>query len=179
MDVPLSVEGIYTYYTCVLMLYSTLSTLAKYIGCEAYFFWFFCVLFIFVFVMCLVCLMLPVSRLSILCVVLCLFLSSSCVSCALCCQCLDCPFSVLCCVVFIFVFVLCLVCLMLPVSRLSIICVVLCCTHETQDEDKNKNNTTQRMNNLDTGNIRHTRHRTKTRIKTTQHNTENGQSRHW
>jgi glucan phosphoethanolaminetransferase (alkaline phosphatase superfamily) len=42
----------------------------------------FCVVFIFVFVMCLVCLMLPVSRLSILCVVLCLFLSSSYVSCA-------------------------------------------------------------------------------------------------
>ena len=41
-----------------------------------------CAVFNFVFVMCLVCLMLPVSRLSILCVVLCLFLSSSCVSCA-------------------------------------------------------------------------------------------------
>ena len=55
-----------------------------------------CAVFIFGFVMCLVCLMLPVSRLSILCVV------------------------------FIFVFVMCLVCLMLPVSRLSILCVVLC-----------------------------------------------------
>jgi hypothetical protein len=30
------------------------------------------------------------------------------------------------------------------------------------------------MDNLDTGNIRHTRHRTKTKINTTQHNTENG-----
>jgi hypothetical protein len=29
------------------------------------------------------------------------------------------------------------------------------------------------MNNLDTGNIRHTRHMTKTRINITQHNTEN------
>ena len=48
-----------------------------------------------------------------------------------------------------------------------------------QDEDKNKHNTTQRMDNLDTGNIRHTRHMTKTRINITQHNTENGQSRHW
>ena len=48
--------------------------------------------------------MLPVSRLSILCVVLC-------------------------CGVFIFVFVMCLVCLMLPLSRLSILCVVLCCVY--------------------------------------------------
>ena len=54
-------------------------------------------MFIFVFVLCLVCLMLPVSRLSILC-----------------------------CVVFISAFVLCIVCLMLPVSRYSILCVVLC-----------------------------------------------------
>ena len=30
-------------------------------------------------------------------------------------------------------------------------------------------NTTQRMDNLDTGNIRHTRHMTKTKINTTQH----------
>jgi hypothetical protein len=42
-------------------------------------------------------------------------------------------------------------------------------TDETQDEDKNKHNTTQRMNNLDTGNIRNTRHRMKTKINTTQH----------
>jgi hypothetical protein len=42
-----------------------------------------------------------------------------------------------------------------------------------------QHNTTQRMNNLDTGNIRHTIHRTKTKINTPQHNTENGQSRHW
>ena len=35
----------------------------------------------------------------------------------------------LCCVVFIFVFILYLVCLMLPVSRLSILCVVLCCVY--------------------------------------------------
>jgi hypothetical protein len=39
-------------------------------------------------------------------------------------------------------------------------------------------NTTQRMENLDTGNIRHTIHRTKAEINTTQHNTENGHSRH-
>ena len=38
-----------------------------------------------------------------------------------------------------------------------------------QDEDKNKHNTTQRMGNLDTSNIRNTRHRTKTKINTTQH----------
>jgi hypothetical protein len=49
---------------------------------------------------------------------------------------------------------------------------------------KTKINTTQhnaekRMDNLDTGNIRHTRYRMKTKINTTQHNTENGQSRHW
>ena len=30
------------------------------------------------------------------------------------------------------------------------------------------------MNNLDTGNIRHMRHRTKTKINTTQHNAEKG-----
>ena len=35
------------------------------------------------------------------------------------------------------------------------------------------------MDNLDTGNIRHTRHMTKTKINTTEHNTENEQSRHW
>jgi hypothetical protein len=35
------------------------------------------------------------------------------------------------------------------------------------------------MDNLDTGNIRHTRYRMKTKINTTQHNTENGQSRNW
>ena len=34
---------------------------------------------------------------------------------------------------------------------------------------KRKINTTQRMTNLDNGNIRHTRHRTKTKINTTQH----------
>jgi hypothetical protein len=62
---------------------------------------------------------------------------------------------------------------MLPVSRLFIE------THETQNENKNKHNTTQRMNNLDTGNIRHTRHRMKTKINTTQHNTENEQCRYW
>jgi hypothetical protein len=42
-----------------------------------------------------------------------------------------------------------------------------------------QHNTTQRKNNLDTGNIRHTRHRTKTKINTTQHNTENEQCRYW
>jgi hypothetical protein len=39
--------------------------------------------------------------------------------------------------------------------------------------------TEKRIDNLDTGNIRHTRYRMKTKINTTQHNTENGQSRHW
>ena len=39
----------------------------------------------------------------------------------------------------------------------------------TRHMTKTKINTTQRMDNLDTGNIRHTRHRTKTKIKTTQH----------
>ena len=46
---------------------------------------------------------------------------------------------------------------------------------ETHHEDKNKNNTTQRMNNLDTGNIRHTRHMTKTKINKTQKNQKNQQ----
>ena len=36
-------------------------------------------------------------------------------------------FIFLCCVYF--VFVMCLVCLMLPLSRLSILCVVLCCVY--------------------------------------------------
>ena len=44
----------------------------------------------------------------------------------------------------------------------------------TRHRTKTKINTSQRMNNLDTGNIRHTRHRTKTKINTIQHNTENG-----
>jgi hypothetical protein len=48
----------------------------------------------------------------------------------------------------------------------------------TRHITKTKINTTQRMNNLDTGNIRHTRNMTKTKINTTQQNTENGQSRH-
>jgi hypothetical protein len=49
----------------------------------------------------------------------------------------------------------------------------------TRDMTKTKINTTQRMGNLDTGNIRHMRHRTKTKINTTQHNTENEECRHW
>ena len=40
----------------------------------------------------------------------------------------------------------------------------------TRHRTKTKINTTQhRMDNLDTGNIRHTRHMTKTKINTTQH----------
>ena len=38
-----------------------------------------------------------------------------------------------------------------------------------------QHNTTQRMNNLDTGNIRHTRHMTKTKINKTQKNQKNQQ----
>jgi hypothetical protein len=49
----------------------------------------------------------------------------------------------------------------------------------TRHRTKTKINTTQRMDKLDSGNIRHTRHRTKKKINTAQHNTENGQSRHW
>ena len=39
----------------------------------------------------------------------------------------------------------------------------------TRQRTKTKINTTQRMDNLDTGNIRHTRNKTKTKINTTQH----------
>jgi hypothetical protein len=88
-----------------------------------------CFIVLFVFVLCLVCTMLPVS----MCCVLLFCLSSSCVLCAHCCQCLCVVFycfvclrpvscvhnvasvSVLCFIV-LFVFVLCLVYPMLPVS---------------------------------------------------------------
>ena len=45
----------------------------------------------------------------------------------------------------------------------------------TRHRTKTKINTTQRMSNLDTGNIRHTRHRMKTKINTTQKKQKNQQ----
>ena len=83
------------------------------------------VVFIFVFVMCLVCLMLPVSTLFILCVLLCcVYFCLHPVSRVPNVASVQIVYS-LCCVVFIFVFIMCLVCLKLPVSTLFILCVVL------------------------------------------------------